>query len=301
MTETAVYSRSATPASSAVTMTLVFTVTWAVIEIVAGRALHGVNALQTVWFRYTVHLLVVLGIWLPRSTRETRPWKTRRPMLQLTRSLMMLIMPVAYIMGIVRGGSNAMVFGLFWAAPLIVMALAYLLSHERADFRFWLLAALGWIAAWLYYMPAGHPTRGVIVFAFAMAGSFSLYIVMTRWLATEPLRSNLFYTAVVPWVALTLLLRWIWVTPTLTQLAAMVFVGVVGLLSLYALDRATDAAPVSLTAPLLHFETAAAAIVSRLIGHGPSLTRVAESAALVGLTTVVTWLILRRSSSILEL
>lgn len=264
-----------------------FVALWAMVDGVAGTAIQHLFAWQVVWVRYSVHLLIVLALWGRRG--PSAPWRTRHLRAQLVRSSMMLIMPASFAIAITHGATANMVFGIFWCAPLLVLAFASVISRERPSVRTWLAAGLGWAGAWLYLAPDGVPSRHVIALSVAMAGSFALYVVMTRELRAEPLRVNLFYTAVVPWVALLPMMPRDWVAPTHAEAVALLFIGAAGWLALLALDRAAEAAPVSDTAPMLTLQIASIAIFATLVHHGISPHRLLASAALVAAATALGW------------
>ena len=176
---------------------------------------------------------------------------------------------------------------------MLVLTFAALIDRERAAVATWAAAALGTVAAWVYFAPTGVPSPGAIVFGLAMAGSFALYIPMTRRLREEPLRTNLFYTAIVPLVALLPLMPRVWVTPAFSELLGLAFIGAVGWSALLALDRAADAAPVSLTAPLLHLQVGPIMLFSFFAHDYPGPRRFAVAAALLIGTVALAWPALR--------
>jgi hypothetical protein len=112
------------------------------------------------------------------------------------------------------------------------------------------------------------------------------------------LRVNLFYTAVVPWLALLPVMPRAWVVPSHAEAAALLFIGSAGLLTLLALDRAAEAAPVSDTAPMLPLQIASIAIVATLVHHGTSLHRLLASTVLVAAAALLGWLAIARTPTV---
>ena len=279
----------------AVAMMLAFVALWALIETTAAVVLHHVLTWQVEWTRFTVHLLIVLAIWGRRGAMA--PWRTRKPRQQLVRSAMMLIMPASWAIAASRGDAASMMLAIFWSAPLLVLALAAVIERERMRVLAWLAAGLGWVGAWLFYAPEELPSAATIALSLAMAASFALYVVMTRGLRSEPMRVNLFYTAIVPWIALLPVMPRVWVTPAPGELAGLLFIGAAGWLGFVAIDRAVNAAPVSQTAPMLCLQIAGVAILAALTGHGPSFLRLAASTTFVGAAAALAWLALPRTAS----
>jgi drug/metabolite transporter (DMT)-like permease len=87
-----------------------------------------------------------------------------------------------------------------------------------------------------------------------MAGCLSLYLVMTRMLRDESTLTNLFYTAACVLVPLSAIVPFFWNRPSARDLAMMMAIGLLGLGVLFGFDRATDLAPVSVTAPMLYIQ-----------------------------------------------
>jgi drug/metabolite transporter (DMT)-like permease len=98
------------------------------------------------------------------------------------------------------------------------------------------------------------------------AASFSLYVVMTRMLRGESVLTNLFYTGLGVFAALTPIVATSWVTPTRHDLVVLASIGLLGLGALYALDRMASAAAVSSSAPVVALQ------VAFTIGAGAMLT-----------------------------
>lgn len=270
-----------------------FVTLWAIIEIVAAAVFRRVTPLQTVFVRYSVHLLITLALWGRHA-----PWRTRMLKLQLLRSAMMLVMPVAYIIGVERGHAPAWIMTIFWCAPLLVVLFAVLFTGERASPTIWLAAAIGWVAAWLYFAPVGRPSLGTVVFGLAMAASFAAYIPMTRALSHEPLSTNLFYTAVVPWIALLPVMPKVWVAPAPAGIAGLLFIGAAGWVTLLAIDRGSEAAPVVDTAPLLHLQVGVTMVITVAEGHSPGFARVLPTAALVAAALLLSGIRLRTRQTV---
>ncbi|HEY9228001.1 MAG TPA: hypothetical protein VIP11_15195 [Gemmatimonadaceae bacterium] len=235
---------------------LAFVTLWFVIEIVVAAAFRHVAIWEVIFVRYAVHLAIVLAMWGRKA-----PWRTRRLRYQLARSSLMLVMPGAFVLG-TASAAPEWINTIFWSAPAMVLVFAALLGGDRAARRTWAAAALGGIAAWLYFAPSGFPSPGAVLFGLASGGSFALYFPMTRRLRDEPLHTNLFYTAVVPWVGLLAFMPHVWATPAWPEVLALLFVGAGGWIALLLLDRAAEAAPVSSAAPLLHLQIGFSMLVS---------------------------------------
>jgi drug/metabolite transporter (DMT)-like permease len=254
---------------------------WAIVETVFGRHLQrSYDVMQIVWMRYAVHLLVVFGIW--GWHQPSRIWRTERPRFHLTRSLMMLIMPLSFAWGLAHGVTPGLTWSLFWLAPLAVTLIAIVWRRERPARSTWIGVALGLLGVIVIETPSIAAPPVASVAPFAMALSFSIYVVMTRFLRTEHLEANLFYTAFGVFAVLSFFMPSVWIAPYLHDVVMMVGIGTFGFVSLLLLDRAVSYAPLSDTSPALYSQVAFASIVGMASsGHRPSLHALAGIALIV--------------------
>jgi drug/metabolite transporter (DMT)-like permease len=240
------------PGRRSMLMMVVFVLLWTVVELLAAGLLVRYSPYQVVWVRYGVHLAAMLLFFA--WTEPASLWRTARPARQWLRSMLMLAMPSSWIMGMQHGVASDALMAVFWTSPLLVMVLAHLLLGERAPWVAWVAGALSCVGALILFVHGGLSWSLGLLFPLGMALSFSLYVVMTRSLRHEPLRANLFYTALGVFVALTPAMPYLWVTPSRLDLLAMVGVGLLGWVTLFALDRMAATAEVSRSAPLLSLQ-----------------------------------------------
>lgn len=238
----------------AVPLVVVFAALWAVIEAMAARIQHRYSPYQIVWVRYAVHLMFMLVVWGWRDPATLL--RTHRPVFQVARSILMLIMPASWIIATQSGVDQHSLMAVFWLSPLMIAALAALLLGERICWQVWLSAGGVSAGAAIFLQPASLPWSWLLILPIAMGLSFSLYVVMTRSLSSETYQSNLFYTAFGVFLALSPFVPQIWMTPAPRDFVLMAGIGVLGFAALLALDRAAASAPVSATAPLLVLQLA---------------------------------------------
>lgn len=242
----------------------IFLVLWAGVEMIAAHILSRYSPYQVVWMRYAVHLCVVLGYW---GWRTPPPWATRRLSFQLVRSLLMLGMPACWVISMQSGVRSDTLMALFWTAPVWILALSALFLRERASLRLWIAALLATAGTQLLFGPALPSSAAAIVFPLGMALTFSLYVVMTRSLRFEPIRSNLFYTAAGVFAALTPFMPFVWKTPPVSDLVVIVAIGVLGFFALLSVDRMAAAAPLSSSATFASLQPAGLLVFAYLMGE----------------------------------
>lgn len=265
-----------------------FALAWVLLEEVVGTRAQGHYPLmQVVWCRYAAHLATLLLLFGWRD--PARLWRTSRPVYQLARSLLMLVMPLSFAMALQSGTPPDLVWAVFWLSPLLILWIARRMLGERATRRVWVAAGLGAVASAAMLAPRSVPGPWMFLLPLAMALSFSVYVVMTRSLRTESVHANLFYTALGVFVVLTPFMPAIWVPPSAADAVVLTAIGVVGLLTLLALDRSAAHAPLSRVAPVLYTHLAWLALVDLAVGgHAPSL-RTAAAGLLILVSVWYLW------------
>lgn len=273
-----------------------FAALWAAIEALGALVLHRYSPYQVVWVRYAVHLAVMLAVWGWRQPRSLVG--TQRPAFQLARSLLMLGMPASWIIGMQSGMAPSTLMCVFWLNPLLILLLAWIFLHERIAPRLWIATAGAACGAVILHPPERLEAVPLLVLPLAMALCFSLYVVMTRSLRTESTRTNLFYTALGVFLALTPAMPGLWVTPEPFDALVMCAIGVLGLAALYLIDRMAAAAPVSVSAPFAYLQIVAAAAITLMAGMELhfSVRRIVVGVLLIVGAALYLWLRESRSS-----
>jgi drug/metabolite transporter (DMT)-like permease len=282
----------------AVLLVLAFGALWAAVEALAGGVLRRYSPYQVVWTRYVVHLTLMVLVWGWRQPRSLV--RTRRPVYQIGRSLLMLGMPASWITAMQAGVPAGTTMSIFWLSPLLILGFAHVLLGERASHRVWIAATVAAAAASALFGPRGVANPLLLLFPLGMAVSFSLYVALTRPLRSETTRANLFYSALGVAACLTPVMPRLWISPDAGGLLVMSGVGVLGFATLWALDRATAAAPVSRTAPFFSFQLLFTAGLDWVLhGARPGL-RGAAALAVVALAGAALWVWPRERAFVVE-
>jgi drug/metabolite transporter (DMT)-like permease len=265
----------------AMLMMAAFAVMWAVLEEELGARLRRPYDLtQIVWCRYASHLLIVGMIWGWRTPSAV--WRTSRPGRQLGRSLLMLVMPLSFGAAVAQGDAASNAWAMFWCAPLLILVIARAMLAERAPMSLWVTTALASIGAVFVIAPTTLPTGLGLLWPLLMAGSFALYVVLTRTLRHEALAANLFYTAIGVILPLSLYVPRIWVTPSVHDAVILFGIGALGFVSLLLLDRAVERTDVSPSAAFLSLQVASTLLIAVLRQH-----RAVTGTVLIGLILIV--------------
>lgn len=232
----------------AIMLMVAFVALWVTVETLAAFTFRQYSPYQIVWTRYGVHLAFMLAIWGLRDPR--RLVRTNQPMMQIARSTLMVGMPASLIIALEHNAELGTVMAVFWLAPLLVLALGWLLLGEAVPLPLWILAAVACIGAAVASVPQSVPSAFSVACSLGMALCFSLYIVLTRALRDESHVANLFYTALGAFIAFTPIVPFVWQTPGLHDLAILCAIGIIGYVTLLALDHMAAGAPVAASAPI---------------------------------------------------
>lgn len=276
------------PGQRAILLLALFAAMWALLEGALGTRLHHqYNLMQVVWWRYGAHLGLMWAVWGWRQPSQL--WQTRRLGFQIARSLLMLMMPLSFVAALFVGESVDTVWALFWVTPVLILLIAGLWLGERTSTWLWIASLLGTAGAVFILEPQPPHSAVGLLLPLLMALSFSIYVVMTRSLRSEPVLTNLFYTAFGVFVLLSALMPWVWVTPSLHDALVLSAIGVVGFVALWALDRACESAPVSFSAPALYIHLGCMMVVGWFFLGEPFTARDVVGGVLVGCILLGLW------------
>lgn len=243
-----------------------------------------------IWVRYSVHCLLMVIFLAP--TMGHRLIAARQPHWQVLRALTLLactafgitaysLMPLAE--------ATAIAF----TSPLIVALLAGPCLGERLTIQRWVAVAIGFAGVMLIARPGGATTPEGIACALGAALCLAIYQLLTRQLASgENTLTMLFYTALVGALTMSLTMPWIWggPTPSLSEAALMVALGIFGGSGHWLLIRALRRAPASLLAPFMYLQIVWATLLGAAIfGHWPDRLSFAGIAVVIASGLFLAW------------
>lgn len=236
------------PRRRALLLLLVVTLAWAAIEALGPLLPDHPSGYQVVWMRYGFHVLALLVVFGPRY--RTRLWRTERLPLQLLRGLFMLGMSVAFVLSVRRlpvGG----VWSVFWLAPLLALALAAFVLHERTGWGTWLAAIAAYAGVLILLQPDRALLSPAAALPLGMGICFALYMLTCRLLRDEAILPSLFYTGLAVFLPLCAIMPRVWRPVSWVTGAEVAVIGILGLLLLYCLDKALELVELGAAAPLL--------------------------------------------------
>jgi drug/metabolite transporter (DMT)-like permease len=220
--------------------------------------------LEITWARFTGHLIVMLIVFLPQY--GWRLIATRRPLVQVARSLLMLVSNGIFVLAIAKVPlATASAIG--FTSPLIVTALSVPLLREQVGWRRWSAVCAGFAGALLIIRPGHALADPAVLLLLASSGAYALYQIATRWvMAHDSPATGIIFAALLGSLGTSVALPFIFVMPqSLFDLALFLALGGLGGFGHFLVIKAFQAAPASVIAPLGYVELIGTATLGYLI------------------------------------
>ena len=231
----------------------------------------GYPVAEIVWARFTGHLAAMLLVFLPRY--GWRLLATRRPAVQIARSLLMLASNGLYVAAIARVPlATASAIG--FTAPLIVTALSVPLLRESVGIRRWSAVIVGFAGALLVIRPGAGMRDPAVLLLLLGSAAYALYQIATRWVSFyDRAATGIVFTALLGALVTSAILPFVFMMPRdLFEAALFGSLGVLGGIGHYLVIRAFQAGPAAVIAPLGYVELLGTATLGYVIfGQFPDL------------------------------
>ncbi|MGA0343030.1 MAG: DMT family transporter [Arenicellales bacterium] len=208
--------------------------------------------LQLVWARFFFHFLLVFPIAWVRHRGHV--FRAPRPVLQIGRGLCLMGATLCFF-GAIRTIPLADAIALIFFDAVLVVLLSALLLNERVPTGRAIASVLGLVGVVLIVQPGFGNFQWESLLALAAAFFFALYFLSTRLLSgnTPPI-VMLAWQGAGGFVVMSVLVPFIWVTPSALDLGLMMALGMIGAAGHLLLIRAFEYAEASLLAPFLYTE-----------------------------------------------
>ncbi len=221
-------------------------------------------AAQITWARFTGHLIVMLIVFMPQY-RWTL-FRTRRPTVQIGRSVLMLVSNLVFVMAI-GTVPLATASAIGFTSPLIVTALSVPLLHESVGWRRWSAVLVGFAGALMVIRPGSGFTNPAVLLLLGSSFSYALYQIATRWVGRyDNAATGIVFAALLGSLAMTLVMPFVFVMPR-NWLDAALFccLGLLGGFGHYLVIRAFQLGQAAVIAPLGYVELIGTTILGYLI------------------------------------
>jgi drug/metabolite transporter (DMT)-like permease len=245
---------------------------------------------ELIWARTLAHLLFMVALFAP-AHGGWRLFVTRRPGLQLARSLLLLVSTSLFFTAL-RYVPLAEATAVSFTSPFMVALLASWVLRERVSGVHWLAIALGFAGALVVIRPGVGAVNPSLFLVVGNAACYAGYQVLTRRVAAyDRPETSVSYDALVGTVLLSAVVPFFWRPPAEPEhWLLLAVIGLLGVLGHYCGARALVATPASTLAPLYYVQLISAAVLGYVFfGDVPSAWTWAGAALIVASGIVIAW------------
>lgn len=150
---------------------------------------------------------------------------------------------------------------IFFVQPLIVTMLSPIMLGEHVGIRRWVAVAVGFAGTLIIIRPGFEALNPGVFLALGSGTCLALYLLLTRKISgSAPPMLTTFYTSLMGGLITSVIVLFVWETPTLEQWCFFVLLSFIANGGHYLIIRAYDNAEASLLAPLAYTEIVMATI-----------------------------------------
>ena len=228
-------------------MTEIFLIS--VVDTVCKVFTKDLHSIQLVWGYFVGINLTLWVFFLFKGAKFSNLRRTERPLLQIIRPAFLVCSISSLFIGLTYLPiAEATVIG--FVAPLFITALSVPILKESVDIHRWSAVAIGLVGVIIIIRPGGDLWHLASVMPLLGALFFALFQIITRLLAaTERTHTTLFYTGLGGLAWSSLIVPFVWVTPSITHIFVFLSTGAMGAMAHLCMISAFDRAEASLLAP----------------------------------------------------
>ena len=228
-------------------MTAIFLIS--VVDTVCKVFTKDLHSIQLVWGYFVGINLTLCVFFLFKGEKFSNLRRTERPLLQIIRPAFLVCSISSLFIGLTYLPiAEATVIG--FVAPLFITALSVPILKESVDIHRWSAVAIGLVGVIIIIRPGGDLWHLASVMPLLGALFFALFQIITRLLAaTERTHTTLFYTGLGGLAWSSLIVPFVWVTPSITHIFVFLSTGAMGAMAHLCMISAFDRAEASLLAP----------------------------------------------------
>jgi drug/metabolite transporter (DMT)-like permease len=220
---------------------------------------NGTPVLQIVWARLAFGAVLTL----PFAFRHTGFAKLLpdRPFVHGLRAVLLITATFLFFASL-KFLPIADALAIFFVQPLVVTALSPLINKEHVGPRRWAAVAVGFVGTLIIIRPGLGVMNPGSLLALASGTSLALYFLVTRRISgSQKAIVTTFHTNLLGGVITSVLVCFVWVTPTPTDWLLMVALAAIANIGHNFIVRAYDHAEASLLAPLAYTEMVTSTIL----------------------------------------
>ncbi|MGE0874433.1 MAG: DMT family transporter [Burkholderiales bacterium] len=224
---------------------------FALLDAGAKWLVRTLPVVEVVWLRFASHVIFAAVLLAPRHGLNLV--RTRRPGLQLIRSLFMPVMTALNFWAL-QYLQLAETGAIQFTVPILIALMSGPLLGERLDAGRWAAIAIGFVGILVILRPGTQGFHPALLLALINAVLYALFNLMTRKLAAhDPPEATQFLSALGAVIVMAPFAFAVWQTPATTLEWTMAcLIGVAGGLGHYFLAIAHRFAPASVLGPFLY-------------------------------------------------
>lgn len=213
---------------------------------------EGYPPILVVMIRYWVFAAFVIALVSRQSGGLRRAVRTKRPITQIVRGILLVVEVLIMVEAFVRLGLVE-THAVFASYPLLVAALSGPVLGEKVGWRRWTAIGVGFAGILVILQPGGGVISVESLLPFAAALLFALYGLLTRHVSRDdPSMVSFFWTGITGAVAITLVGIWEWQWLAPIDWVWMAGLCLCGMTSHYLLIRAYEMAEASALQPFAY-------------------------------------------------
>lgn len=271
-TKSAVFRAKILPenALTGILMIVASTVCFSAGDVAAKVMTATMPAIEVTWFRYLIFALMFIP--LSMLSNGLRPFKTKRPGLQLFRAAGVVGSSVLFIMGL-QYLQPAEATAINFVSPLFITLLSIPFLGERVGLHRMVATVIGFIGVLLVVQPGSSAFQLAALYPVGNAIAWAFAMIATRMMTGEKPEVTLAWAGLVGLVGLSIVMPFVWHQPTARECLFGVLTGVFSCAGHWFVVRAYRHAPVSLLAPFSYVQLIFAGVMGYVafgVVPGPS-------------------------------
>jgi drug/metabolite transporter (DMT)-like permease len=228
-------------------LTMLAMLCFAAMDAVSKHLVGEYTVSQILWVRWL--LLVPFAIFVVRREGVRVALKSKRPALQIVRSLLWVIESAIFVV-VFRYLPLADTHALASTAPLMVIAMGIFFLHERASMARWIAVGMAFAGVLLIIQPGFKSFDWPLLLPLGGAALWAGYQILTRLVARDDsTATSMIWSSLVAFVVATPFAPFGWQWPTAWAWTLMLGVAAIGAVAHYALIKAFDYAEAGAVQP----------------------------------------------------
>ena len=220
-----------------------------VVDTICKLFTKELHAIQIVWGYFIGINLTLWVFFFLKGQKILKLIITNKPILQILRPAFLVCSISSLFVGLTYLPlAEATAIG--FVAPLFITILSVPILKEKVGIHRWIAILIGFTGVIIIIRPGGEFWQFVSIMPLLGAIFFSLFQIFTRLLSgTEKTLTTLFYTGLGGLIWSSLIVPFVWVTPSQIHITVFLVTGMFGALAHLCMINAFDYAEASLLAP----------------------------------------------------